>query len=206
MATRRGSNVCSNESSPVEPLAPGNAGLRPAVFSGSLAPRAGAKTFGFSPMKPPEFCNVDLEIESKSALDPLADELGDRVTVMFSGRMNGSHCLFVEISAPYKSLDGTIHGLCALIEGLSFDTKRLWSGARRKDFDLGFEAQFASDLANQFKIRPSTLSRVAALGAGLAVTFYRGREAEPDAPPNRRPARQRTIRALGTGGGRRARR
>jgi hypothetical protein len=64
----------------------------------------------------PHFLNVDLDIESTSPLRFLEKELGTRVSVMFSGRMNGRHCLFVEISTPYKTLDGTIHGLCALVE------------------------------------------------------------------------------------------
>lgn len=150
-------------------------------------------------MKAPYFCNVDLEIESKSPLDSLARELGKRVTVTFSGRMKARHCLFIEISAPRKSLEGTLHGLCALIEGLSPKGKRLWNGARRKEFDLGFEAQFASDLVNQFRIRTDALGRVAALGASLAVTFYR--EEKTDAAPNRRPARRRLIRERREGAG-----
>ena len=135
-------------------------------------------------MKPPEFLNVDLEIESKSSLRSLAREFGERVMVMFSGRMNGQHCLFVEISGDTKTLERILNAFCALIEGLSADSKRLWDMAERKEFDLGFEARLSSQPANRFKIRPSTLRRVAKLGASLAVTFYREDRAGPDGAPN----------------------
>ena len=131
-------------------------------------------------MKPPYFRNIDLDIESKSSLRLLARELGERVTVMFSGRMKGRHCLFVEIGGAYKSLDAVIHAFCELIEGLSPEGQRVWDSAQRKEFDLGFDAQFASHRANRFKIRLSTLQRVAKVGAGLAVTLYRDERAEPD--------------------------
>src|SRR5437016_4818202 len=126
----------------------------------------------------PEFLNVDLEIESTSSLRSLEAELGERVSIMFSGRMKGRHWLCVEITARYKTLDGTIHGLCALIEGLSPKSKRLWDAARRKAFDIGFETRFSSHRANRFSVRATTLSRVGKLGAILAVTLYRQRKAD----------------------------
>ena len=136
-------------------------------------------------MKPPYFLNVDLDIESKSSLRSLAREFGERVMVMYSGHMNGQHCLFVEISGDYKSLESIVNAFCALIEGLSADSKRVWDMANRKEFDLGFEARLSSQRANRFKIRPSTLRRVAKLGAGLAVTLYREDGAEPAGGANR---------------------
>ena len=45
-------------------------------------------------MKPPHFLNVDLDIESKLPLRPLARELGDRVCVMFSGRVMSTAIAF----------------------------------------------------------------------------------------------------------------
>jgi hypothetical protein len=124
-------------------------------------------------MKTPQFCNVDLEIESKSALRALAREFGEKVMVMFSGRIKGRHCLFVEIAGMRKGPDATILGLCALIEGLSPDGRQVWDAATRREFDVGYEARLSSHRANHFRIRPATLRRVANLGAGLAVTFYR---------------------------------
>lgn len=124
-------------------------------------------------MKRPYFCNVDLDIESISPLRSLASEFGDRVFVTFSGRMNGRHCLFVEIAGAGRSQDSTINAFCALIEGLSAKGRQIWDAAHRKEFDCGYEARLSSERANRLTIRPKTLQRVAKLGAGVAVTIYR---------------------------------
>jgi hypothetical protein len=134
----------------------------------------------------PDFLNVDLDIESAAPLHSLEKELGKRVSVMFSGRMNGRHCLFIELAGCCKALDGTIQGLCELIEGLSPYGKRLWNAARRKEFDIGFEVRLSSHRANRFSIPPSTLQRVTRLGASVAVTMYREDRAEPCASTGRR--------------------
>jgi hypothetical protein len=135
-------------------------------------------------MKRPYFLNVDLDIESKTSLRSLAREFGNKVLVMFSGRIKGRHCLFVEIAGTHQSPDATIHALCGLVEGLSAVGKRAWDAAQRKEFDVGYEARHSSQRTNHFKIRQSTLRRVAKLGAGLAVTFYREERAEPTTGAN----------------------
>ncbi len=128
---------------------------------------------------PPYFLNVDLDIESAAPLGTLSRELGARVSVMFSGRMNGFHCLFVEMSSFRKGPDGIITAFCELIEELSPKCRRLWDAARRKEFDIGFESRLSSQRANRFTIRASTLRRLTKLGASVAVTFYPEDTAEP---------------------------
>jgi hypothetical protein len=145
-------------------------------------------------MKPPYFLNVDLDIESKSPLRSLARALGDKVSVMFSGRMNGSYCLFVETTGAKRRQDGVINVLCSLIERLPANSKRAWDTAHRKEFDLGYEIRLASRRAHRFIVRPSTLRRVASLGASLAVTLYREETAEHDRCPRRRDGVTRSKR------------
>ena len=124
-------------------------------------------------MKRPSFCNVDLDIESKTSLRLLRRELGDRVSVMFSGRMGGRYCLFLELAeSRARGQDAVIHGFCSLIEGLSQKSRHLWDTAHRKELDIGYEVRFVRARANRFTIRSSTLRRVAKIGASLAVTIY----------------------------------
>jgi len=157
-------------------------------------------------MKPPYFLNVDLDIESKSSLRSLVRELGKRVTVMFSGRMNGRYCLFVESAGSERHQDATIKALCALIEGLSPSSRQLWDAAHRKEFDLGYESRFSSQRANRFRILPDTLRRVAELRASVAVTLYSERRGEANKTVQRTGASrfaQKPNRTLGTAGSRR---
>ena len=124
-------------------------------------------------MKRPSFCNVDLDIESKSSLGSLRRELGNRVSVMFSGRMGGRHRLFLELAVSgARGQDAVILGFCSLIEGLSQKSRHIWDTAHRKELDIGYEVRLARMRANRFTIRPSTLRRVAKIGASLAVTIY----------------------------------
>ena len=124
-------------------------------------------------MKRPYFLNVDLEIESKSSLRSLALEFGDRVSVRYFGSIKGRNCLYVEIAGISRSQDEIVKALCDLVEGLSEKNRRVWDQAQRKEFDFGYEVRLSSELANRFKILPSTLRRVAKLGASVAVTIYR---------------------------------
>jgi hypothetical protein len=124
-------------------------------------------------MKRPYFYNVDLDIESKFPLRSLTREFGNRVHVMFSGRMKGRHCLYVEIASASRNQNAILNALCDLVEGLSEKSRQVWDEALRKEFDLGYEMRLSSERANRFEIRPSTLRRIANLGASVAVTIYR---------------------------------
>lgn len=156
-------------------------------------------------MKSPYFLNVDLEVESKSSLRSLERELGDRVLVMFAGRIKGRHWLCVEKrwGDDEKSYDAII-ALCALIEGLSPRNRQVWDTALRKEFDIGYESRLSSERANRFRIRSAPLRRMAALGASFAVTFYRDTSGEPDGAANAsQPVRTKTNRTSSKAGSRR---
>jgi hypothetical protein len=143
----------------------------------------------------PYFLNVDLEIESSVPLVSLTREFGDHVSIMYSGRINSRYCLFVEIeiasTLKLKTPEKTIHALCALIESLSPKSRKLWDAAKRKEFDIGFDARFSSHRANRFTLDTKTLRGVTELGASIAVTFYREDKTNlRDAP---RPGRSKSL-------------
>jgi len=139
----------------------------------------------------PYFLNVDLDIESTAPLRSLVREFGERVSITYSGRMNGRHCLFVKIASMHKTPEKTIRALCALIENLSPKGRKLWDAAKRKEFDIGFDARFSLHRANRFTIDTRTLRRITELGASIAVTFYREDKTNlRDAP---RPGRSKSL-------------
>jgi len=127
----------------------------------------------------PYFLNVDLDIESASSLRSLQKEFGKRVVGLFSGRMNGRHWLRLETAKLTKTLETTVSELCALVEKLSPQGRKLWDRARTKEFNIGLETRFSSHHANRFAMRPSTLRRITKLGANVAVTLYKEEKAEP---------------------------
>ena len=149
----------------------------------------------------PYFLNVDLDIVSKTKLDSLARDLGEKVIVLHIGPLGRQHFLALESSKSHKGPDATIHALCSAVENLSPRAQRIWT-ASRKDFNVGYELR-AAERSLHFTLRPDTLHRVARLGATLTVTCYRFDDDEPqNAAPNRRLARQRPKRRQRNGGGR----
>jgi hypothetical protein len=122
------------------------------------------------------FLNVDVVILSKVRLDALEAELGNKVTVLYSGPHRKKHMLSLERARVYKSPDTAIHSFCSLIEGLSSEARQLWNRAQ-KTFDLGYELPTA-ELSSQFTLRNDTLMRMANLGATLTVAFYQGERHE----------------------------
>lgn len=115
-----------------------------------------------------QFCNVDLDIESKHNLAVLEAELRKGVVVLEGGPPvpRGSSLLRLETARSYANPDDTIHRLCSLLEKVSPKAKRAWRSAYKKEFDVGYEVA-GSEFASQFSLRTDTLKRISSLGATL---------------------------------------
>jgi hypothetical protein len=119
-----------------------------------------------------QFLNVDLEIWSAAKLDPMAAEMGKRVSVLHCGPSPKRNLLAVETATlrSQKDPDSAIHALCTVVESLSPGSRRVWQKAR-KVFDVGYETESFERLS-RFSLRPDTVDRVAKLKAGLAFSYY----------------------------------
>lgn len=136
----------------------------------------------------PEFLNVDLELESNTSLDALAQEFGDKVHVLHNGPIQDiPYLLAVEI---YEGDDADpnsiVDAFCDLIEDLSPKAKALWKKATLRCFDIGIESGTAENKkfsALCLSLSPSTLKRITALSAEIVITVYppRPTEAKPKA-------------------------
>ena len=121
-----------------------------------------------------QFLNVDLDVYSKSDLQPLVDGFGKKVIPLYVGRDRGMNSAHLELSIPKPSADSAILGLCALVRALPRTERELWNGARKREFSVGVQAgqqPFACD----FRIEAQTVKAVAELGAAIVLTVY-GRE------------------------------
>jgi hypothetical protein len=137
-------------------------------------------------MAAPRFRNVDLDIESTQDLSPLEIELGERVFVLISGEVSsGRFWLHMEAARHYKNPGDTICALCSVLEKLSAKGSRVWHSARKKQFDIGFDAG-PFQIASQFSLSNNTLNRLSKLGATLGVTFYYHPRDEMTGSPKRK--------------------
>ncbi len=116
-------------------------------------------------------------MESEQDLRPLIDELGDEVMVHYHDRLE-NHNDFASLSGTNVACGGiggdpdeTISAFCDLIEGLSQNSKDIWSKCCQKEFDIGFES---GNIGKQLELRleNETLKRVVELGATIEITVY----------------------------------
>jgi hypothetical protein len=118
-----------------------------------------------------EYLNVDLEIWSRSDLQPLVDAFGDRVTALHVGRIKGRHFAGLELTAMTKTADQTIRRLAALVESLPRAARRLWNKAERREFNLGIKAG-----QNQYAFRclvdPEALRALSDIDGRVVITVY----------------------------------
>jgi hypothetical protein len=119
------------------------------------------------------FMNVDLEVLSHESLAPLVQALGNRVFVLHEGRWGRRYGAFLELSGSgyQRNADLLIRRLIALLKKLPASARRLWRGARVKQFNLGIEAAHRPR-SFELRLQDSTLESVARLGASVVVTVY----------------------------------
>jgi hypothetical protein len=122
---------------------------------------------------PTEFLNVDLDLESKKALDPLLSELGDKVHVVYHGPSEEkTHLAALEVyEGDDDDPDSIINEFCKLLEKLSPRAKAVWENCSMRRFDIGFESG-VSGHPLCIDLDPKTLKRVADLTASVGVTIY----------------------------------
>jgi hypothetical protein len=119
------------------------------------------------------FLNVDLEIESSEDLQPIIDDFGESVSVLYHGE-NGSGfnlASFEVYPSGARDIDGIIAEFCLYIENLSPEAKEIWDKCFSKRFDAGFQS---GDFPRSYKteIRADIVERVAKVGASIVVTIY----------------------------------
>jgi hypothetical protein len=128
--------------------------------------------------------NVDLEIVSRAKLCALEKAVSRMAYPLYSGPIRkGIFLLSVECNSVPKDADTAIIKLCAAVEALGDDERRLWDGALKRTFDVGY-APMPGCRPVHVSLRPETLKRVTALDASIAFTCYLDGNSDPDLPMN----------------------
>src|SRR5262245_47171735 len=119
------------------------------------------------------FLNVDLDIISKSRLEPLVAAFGKGVSVLYVGPERSLYGAHLELGGPSfsKSADMAIGALAALVGQLPRKVRRLWNHERVKDFNIGIQGGYKPH-SSVFPLNVKTINAVARLGARIVVTVY----------------------------------
>jgi hypothetical protein len=96
---------------------------------------------------------------------------GEDVLVLYNGEAMGHRRASFEIPGLVADADAVINHFCMLAETLPERERAIWNHCSKRVFDIGFESG-THPRAFQSEIRPKTIERVAALGAGIVVTIY----------------------------------
>jgi hypothetical protein len=117
------------------------------------------------------FLNVDLEIYSSSDLQPLVDALGKKALVLYVGKFERTYQAALEVTKLTRDADSTIREFCRLIEALPRPAKKLWKDAKKRDFNIGFEARHKPH-ASGFVLSAEAVKQAAAVEAQIVITVY----------------------------------
>lgn len=119
----------------------------------------------------PEFLNVDLEVVSKVDPTPLAEVLGDKVSLHYCGRSDRNYLAAFGGCCATPSLARKLAMFCDLLDALPPSAAEVWRQALRRTFDIGISSG-TSRPAMAIRIPPAMLKRITALGATIAITVY----------------------------------
>ena len=152
------------------------------------------------------FLNVDVDVWSKSSLEPLVAAFGRKVFVHYvgpEGKEYGAH--FPLANSYKKDADTLTRKLAALVARLPAAARKLWDQARAKDFNVGIQGGIEPH-SHEIALKQETVSMVARVGGRIVVTTYAAQVAPPERdetnrgrkmPPSNRMQRTRSAQAPG---------
>jgi hypothetical protein len=122
------------------------------------------------------FVEVDLDIYSRSNLQPLVTVLGKKVFVLHAGRDKRTYHAHLELTRVIRSADAAIRGFCALVRALPRAERDLWNTAKVRDFNIGVQAA-TRPYSYETALAVDTINAASEVRARIVFTVYapRGR-------------------------------
>jgi len=120
---------------------------------------------------PESFLNVDLEIFSRSPIEPLVAAFGRKVQALYMGLEFGLHKAVLETTGRPKSPDLCILRFCRLIQSLPAREQTLWNSAKARTFDIGVQAPMRGRLYWSL-ISAKAVRAAAEVNARIAMSVY----------------------------------
>jgi hypothetical protein len=119
------------------------------------------------------FLNVDLDLYSKSSLQPLVTTMGEKVVVLHVGRHKRTYNAHLELAASglSETADSLIRSFCALIRALPRSAVEIWNAAKVRDFNIGVQGDVHPP-SFEIALAPETLRAASLLKARIVLTVY----------------------------------
>jgi len=127
---------------------------------------------GFDLTETIQFMNVDLDVLSRSALEPLAAAFGNAVCVLYVGREGKIFGAHFELADSYqKDANELMEGFVELIGGLPPKVRKLWNGAKSRVFNIGIQSALKPH-CHEVRLSTNTLAAVARVRGSITITTY----------------------------------
>ena len=104
------------------------------------------------------------------------DALGKRVIVLHAGREGRGYGVHLELAGQSPNADLLVRRFVKLVEALPPAARRLWNGARRREFNVGVQAA-GTPHAFQLRLERPTIQAVARVNGRIGLTVYGNTEA-----------------------------
>jgi hypothetical protein len=124
------------------------------------------------------FANVDLDIHSRSSLEPLVAAMSDKVMVLYVGRVKRHYEAHLELHRITQTADATIRGFCSIIRQLPKAQRKLWDNATIREFNVGIRAQMRP-FTFEITIAEGTVREASQVNARIGVTVYAPEQKKP---------------------------
>lgn len=124
-----------------------------------------------SPAPQATFLNVDLDICSRSPLEPLVNAFGRSVIVLHVGPEGRRHVAHLEAAVDARTPDRPIRRFVELIKRLPRAERRLWDRAQLREFNIGIQSGVTPP-SYELHLDPATVRAAASVNAGIGVTVY----------------------------------
>jgi hypothetical protein len=118
-----------------------------------------------------QFLNIDLDLWSKSSLDPLLRAFGRKVVILHAGKDGREYVAHLELASESDNPDLLLRRFVRLVEGLPRPARALWNRARVREFNIGIQSA-AKPHSFELHLKDATVRAVAGVNARIGMTVY----------------------------------
>jgi hypothetical protein len=119
-----------------------------------------------------DFLNVDVDVWSRTSLQPLVDALGEKVDLHYLGSEGEKQSAHFSLARSYgKDADRLTRHLAGLVKRLPPAARKHWNHARARDFNIGIQGG-QRPFSHELSLEAETLKLVADVDGRIVITTY----------------------------------
>jgi hypothetical protein len=118
-----------------------------------------------------EFLNIDLDLWSKSPLEPLVKAFGRKVLILRVGKERREYSAHLELASQSDNPDLVLRKFVRLVEALPRPARAIWNRARVREFNIGIQSA-PKPYSFELTLKDATVRAVAGVNGRIGMTVY----------------------------------